>query len=56
VQNTGQLNGKANGEGFGLSSTTNRLNLLYGDNAKFEIKQIDPSLVEAKLLLPVDSN
>ena len=56
VQNTGQLNGMTNKEGFGLSSTTNRLSLLYGDNAKFEIKQIDPSLVEAKLLLPVDSN
>ena len=56
VQNTGQLNGMANNEGFGLSSTTNRLNLLYGNKAKFEIKQIDPSLVEAKLLLPVVSN
>ena len=36
VQNTGQLNGLQNGEGFGLSSTTDRLNLLYGDKAKFE--------------------
>ncbi|MFI5134162.1 MAG: sensor histidine kinase [Chitinophagales bacterium] len=56
VQNTGQLNGLANKEGFGLSSTANRLNLLYGDKAKFEIKQLTPSLVEAKLLLPVDLN
>lgn len=54
VQNTGQLNGFYNGEGFGLSSTTNRLNLLYGDKAKFEIKQVEPSLVEAKILLPVN--
>lgn len=56
VQNTGQLNGLINGEGFGLSSTANRLNLLYGDKAKFEIKQLTPSLVEAKLLLPIDLN
>lgn len=57
VQNTGQLNGLMNkGEGFGLSSTANRLNLLYGDKAKFEIKQLTPSLVEAKLLLPIDKN
>ena len=56
VQNTGQLNGLFNGEGFGLSSTTNRINLLYGDKAKFEIKQITPTLVEARLLLPVRTN
>jgi LytS/YehU family sensor histidine kinase len=54
VQNTGLLNGyKAGEEGFGLSSTTNRLSLLYGDKARFEIKQMTPSLVEAKVLLPV---
>jgi two-component system LytT family sensor kinase len=53
VQNTGFLNGFMNHDGFGLSSTTNRLNLIYGDKAKFEIKQITPSLVEARVLIPV---
>ena len=53
VQNTGQLNGSLNAEGFGLSSTVNRLNLLYGDKATFDIKQINGSLVEAKVCLPV---
>lgn len=53
VQNTGQLNGTINSEGFGLSSTTIRLGLLYGDKAKFEIKQINGSLVEAKVLIPL---
>jgi sensor histidine kinase YesM len=54
VQNTGQLNGYSkNEQGFGLSSTNNRLNLLYGDKAKFEIKQINGTLVEAKVLIPV---
>jgi two-component system, LytTR family, sensor kinase len=62
VQNTGNLNGHANGtastndllgKGFGLSSTTNRLSLLYGDKAKFEIRQLNPSLVEAKVLIPL---
>lgn len=56
VQNTGQLNGFNNAEGFGLFSTTNRLSLLYGDKAKFEIKQISPSLVEARVLIPSDMN
>ena len=64
VQNTGQLNGLINaegnndsfiGQGFGLSSTTNRLNLLYGDKARFEIKQINGSMVQAKVLIPVNT-
>lgn len=53
VQNTGYLNGYVNKEGFGLSSTTNRLNLLYGNKAKFEIKQATPGLVEAKVQIPL---
>lgn len=60
VQNTGHLNGTVNGEdhtdelagkGFGLYSTTSRLSLLYGDKAKFEIRQLNPSLVEARVLI-----
>ncbi|MES1215180.1 MAG: histidine kinase [Bacteroidota bacterium] len=63
VQNTGSLNGYLNNEahqndlaeqGFGLSSTTSRLSLLYGDKARFEIKQMTETLVEAKVLLPVN--
>ena len=53
VQNTGKLNGTINKEGFGLSSTLNRLNILYGDNAKFELRQITPLIVEARVQLPV---
>ena len=53
VQNTGRLNGKANKEGFGLSSTLNRLNILFGDKAKFELKQVDTQLVEAKVQFPL---
>ena len=54
VQNTGSLNGyKSGDEGFGLSSTTNRLTLLFGDKASFDIKQINGSMVEARVLLPV---
>jgi two-component sensor histidine kinase len=53
VLNTGQLNGTVNAMGFGLSSTTDRLNLLYGNKACFEIKQINGSLVEAKVTIPL---
>lgn len=53
VQNTGRLNGEVNEFGFGISSTNNRLSLLYGEKANFEIKQVNGSLVEAKVLIPV---
>jgi two-component system, LytTR family, sensor kinase len=56
VQNTGHLNGAANTEGFGLSSTTDRLNLLYGNKAKFEIKQATSTLVEARVVIPFEEN
>lgn len=52
VQNTGYLNGGASRSGFGLSSTQDRLSLLYGEKAKFEIKQVNSDLVEAKVLIP----
>jgi len=52
VQNTGYLNGGLSHKGFGLSSTQDRLSLLYGEKAKFEIKQIYSDLVEAKVLIP----
>jgi len=55
VQNTGKLNGFDMQEGFGLSSTQNRIHLLYGEKAKFEIKQLTPGLVEAKVMIPVIS-
>jgi LytS/YehU family sensor histidine kinase len=55
VQNTGRLNGKVSGEGFGLSSTNDRLSLLYGNKAKFEIRQATPTLVEAKVSIPFET-
>jgi LytS/YehU family sensor histidine kinase len=54
VENTGHLNGFSSAEGFGLSSTTNRLSLLYGNKAKFEIKQANANLVEAKVRIPLE--
>jgi two-component system, LytTR family, sensor kinase len=55
VLNSGSLNGgHINGDGFGLSSTKNRLHLLFGEKANFEIKQVDAGLVEARILIPVE--
>jgi len=53
VENTGQLNGLSSSSGFGLSSTQDRLALLYGEKAKFEIRQLNYDLVEAKVLIPI---
>ncbi len=54
VTNTGNLNGSYNEDGFGISSTENRLTILYGKTAKFELSQKEPGIVEAKLLIPID--
>jgi two-component system, LytTR family, sensor kinase len=54
VQNTGYLNGHGNEDGFGLPSTRNRLQLLFGEKANFEIKQVRTDLVEARIQIPVE--
>lgn len=54
ILNTGKLNGAMNGDGFGLVSTRNRLQLLFGEKANFEIKEVGHNMVEAKVLIPVD--
>ena len=53
IQNTGRLNGSLNQEGFGLASTQNRLHLMFGENAHFQIKEINGNMVEAKVQIPV---
>jgi two-component system LytT family sensor kinase len=51
VQNSGHLNGPANPDGFGLSGTRNRLHLMFGNKAIFDIYQ-NGELVEATILIP----
>ena len=53
VQNSGQLNSYLNGEGFGVKSTKDRLNLLYQGKATFDIKNLGTDLVESKVIMPV---
>lgn len=53
VQNSGRLNGKGNEDGFGLSSTRNRLYLLFGGKSNFDIRQINGDMVEARISIPV---
>lgn len=53
VQNTGSLGIESNAEGFGIVSTQNRLKLLYGEKASFDIRNVNGNMVEAKVTLPV---
>ena len=54
VQNTGKLSEARNTDGFGIASTQNRLNLLFGTKAHFEIKSVNDNMVEAKITIPVN--
>jgi len=53
IQNTGQLNSTTNSDGFGINSTRNRLKLLFGGKANFEIRDIGNNMVEAVVKMPV---
>lgn len=52
VQNSGTISLEDQGEGFGLSSTRNRLKLLFGGAASFSISEIS-AMVEAKIIMPI---
>ena len=54
VQNSGQLNGELNDDGFGIKSTHDRLRFLYHGKARFEIKNVNGNMVESKLIIPVN--
>jgi LytS/YehU family sensor histidine kinase len=54
ILNTGRLNGSRNADGFGLASTKNRLQLLFGQKANFDIREVNGNTVEARVLIPVD--
>ena len=53
VQNTGCLQNTTNSDGFGLASTQNRLQLMFGEKAHFQINEISHNIVEAKIQIPV---
>jgi two-component system, LytTR family, sensor kinase len=54
VVNSGNLmeSKKGNETGFGIKSTQDRLNLLFQEHARFEIKQLPDNMVESKIIMP----
>ena len=54
IENTGQIiEHSMNGYGFGLQSTRQRLSLLFGGRASFEIRNKDGQTVEATVIMPL---
>lgn len=53
VLNSGSLRTTGYQEGFGLSSTRNRLHLLFGKKAGFSISNTSGGMVEARATIPV---
>ncbi len=54
IRNTGRLGSATGGEeGFGLLSTRNRLELLFGGQADFKIREVNGNTVEAVLSIPL---
>jgi len=53
IRNTGCYDAHHPNTGFGLQSTYNRLFLLYGNRASFNINNIAENIVEAKVKIPI---
>lgn len=53
IINTGQMNGTYNEDGFGVSATRQRLQLMFGDKASFILKNADYNHVEAIIDMPL---
>ncbi len=54
ILNTGRLNTSREMDGFGLASTKNRLQILFGQKANFDIREVNGNTVQARVLIPVD--
>ncbi len=53
VQNSGTIDDELLPEGFGLTSTRDRLKFLFQGKAEFQIKKINGSEVQAKIVMPI---
>ncbi len=55
IRNTGNLNDEQlrSSSGFGIANTKHRLNLLFGENASFSIKNENESTVLCEIIIPI---
>jgi LytS/YehU family sensor histidine kinase len=56
IRNTGQYNNKINGTGHGLRNTRQRLELIYGEDAKFKIENENENMVLTTVKIPLNEN
>jgi len=58
IENSGHLsaNELKNSSGFGINNTKHRLNLLYGEEAKFSLKNINGEKVLAEVEIPIHAS
>jgi len=58
IENSGHLSASElkNSNGFGINNTKHRLNLLYGEEAKFSLKNINGDKVLAELEIPIPAS
>lgn len=54
VINTGQLQFANGNAGFGIQSTESRLQLIFGERAGFQIRQLPEGVVESSIEIPLD--
>jgi two-component system, LytTR family, sensor kinase len=54
IQNSGELNGEVNGNGFGIKSTEDRLKHLYQGKARFKITTQE-GIVESEIIMPIST-
>ncbi len=56
IRNTGKFEDEAlkNAQGFGIKNTKHRLNLIYGEKAKFTIENETDEIVLAKIVIPIE--
>jgi hypothetical protein len=52
--NTGKYEPIDEEEGFGVTSTIRRLQLMYGEKASFVLTNLDQHRVEAKVAMPLN--
>ncbi|MFO0415555.1 MAG: sensor histidine kinase [Bacteroidota bacterium] len=53
IRNSGRLSEYYNAEGFGVSSTKERLHLQFGGKASFELNETASGYVEARICMPI---
>lgn len=58
IRNTGSFENEAlkKAKGFGINNTKHRLNLIYGEKAKFTIENETNDIVLAKIVIPIEGD